>query len=125
MLAQYWLGHSIHDAYLMLQPAVARSTRGRALLELLYGQLLLSRRLAAGMAHLEQGFRLAANLFAAGDYLQVMNRHNLLRQLPLSDTPTEAETLEALLTSARVIERMRQPDGTRQAYRHNPKDTYG
>jgi hypothetical protein len=125
MVALFWLEHDIHDTYLMLRPAAARSAHGRILLELTYGQLLLSRRLRGGVTHLESGFRLAANLFAAGDYLAVMNRHRLLRQLPLSETAVAAEPLQALLTAARVIERMRQPDASRPAYRHDPKDTYG
>ncbi|MFO7593547.1 MAG: hypothetical protein R6X15_05820 [Pseudomonadota bacterium] len=125
MIARYWLGEDIRDTYQMLSPLAARSPHGHALLELIYGQLLLSRHLKEGMRHLEQGFRLAANLFAAGDYLEVMNRHRLLRQLPLSDTPAHAEPLEAMLTSAKVIERMKQPENSRQPYRHDPKDTYG
>lgn len=125
MVAQYWLDRDISDVYLMLKPTAARSAHGRALLELVYGQLLLSRRQAEGMNHLEQGFRLATRLFAAEDYLQVMNRHRLLHHLPLSDTPAEAEPLEVLLTSARVIERMKQCDNRRSAYQHDPKDTYG
>lgn len=125
MAAQYWLGRDIGDEYLMLRPIAARSAHGRALLELVYGQLLVSRHRVEGLNHLEQGFRLASRLFAAGDYLQVMNRHRLLRQLPLSGTPAKAAPLEALLTSARVIERMSQSDKRRGAYRHDPKDTYG
>lgn len=125
MLARFWLGGDIRDEYLMLKPAVARSAHARALLELIYGQLLISRRLAEGMKHLDIGFRLASNLFTAGDYLDVMNRHRLLRQLPLSDNPAKAEALDVLLTMARVIERMRQPENFRTAYRHDPKDTYG
>lgn len=125
MIATFWLDGDIHDAYRMLKPAAARSAHGRALLELVYGQLLLSRQQKDGLPHLEKGFRLAANLFAAGDYLEVMNRHRLLRQLPLYDAPAAAEALEALLVSAQVIERMKQADNTRQPYRHDPKDTYG
>ena len=125
MVALFWLGEDVNAYYHMLNPLAIRSPHGHALLELIYGQLLLSRHLNAGMRHLEKGFRLAANLFSAGDYLEVMNRHRLLRQLPLSDTPAHAETLEAMHTSAKVIERMKQTESTRQPYRHDPKDTYG
>ncbi|NIP54971.1 MAG: hypothetical protein GWO26_23885, partial [Phycisphaerae bacterium] len=85
----------------------------------------LSRQLSGAMEHLERGFDLARHLFTASDYFTVMNRHRLLRQLPLSDTPTHAEALAAMLTSAKVIERMKQPEKTRQTYLHDPKDTYG
>lgn len=125
MMARFWLGEAIDDDYQLLRPVAERSAHGEALLELVCGQLLVSRRLASGLPHLEYGFRRAANLFTAGDYLEVMNRHRLLRQLPLSDAPAQAEPLEALLTAARVIERMRQTTATRPAYRHDPKDTYG
>jgi hypothetical protein len=125
MLAHFWLGVDIHDEYLMLKPAADRSAHGRALRELIYGQLLISQHQRQGLVHLEQGFRLATNLFTAGDYLQVMNRHRLLKQLPLSNIPLHAEPLKALLTSARVIERMQQSRSVREPYRHDPKDTYG
>ncbi|MCW8829447.1 MAG: hypothetical protein OQK94_10375 [Gammaproteobacteria bacterium] len=125
MVSRFWLNETIHDHYLMLRPVAARNAHGRVLLELVYGQLLISKRLAGGMPHLEEGFKQAFRLFAASDYLQVMNRHRLLRQLPLADTPTPAEPLEALLTTARVIERMKQSDKLRPALEHDPKDTYG
>ena len=125
MLANFWLGGDIHDSYQMLKPSAARSAHGKALLELIYGQLLLSRRIAAGLPHLDKGFRLATPLFSAGDYLEVMNRHRLLRQLPLTDEAGMAESLEMMLTASRVIERMRQSGNSRPAYRHDPKDTYG
>lgn len=125
MQARFWLGGDIRDEYQMLKPVVARSAHGRALLELIYGQLLISRRLTLGKQHLDKGFSLAANLFTAGDYLEVMNRHRLLRQLPLSDIPVKAEPLAALLTIAKVIERMRSPENSRTTYVHDPKDTYG
>lgn len=125
MQARFWLGSDIREEYQMLKHVVARSAHGRALLELIYGQLLISRRLAEGAKHLEIGFRLASNLFTAGDYLEVMNRHRLLRQLPLSDKPAKAEALVTLLTSARVIERMRQSENSRPAFGHDSKDTYG
>ncbi|HEY9147811.1 MAG TPA: hypothetical protein VIQ22_02280 [Gammaproteobacteria bacterium] len=125
MVARFWLGGDIADDYQLLRPAAARTAHGEALLKLVYGQLLSSRKLAAGLPHLESGFRRATSLFAAGDYLEVMNRHRLLRQLPLTDTPVPAEPLETLLTTARVIERMRQSSPQRSPYRHDPKDTYG
>jgi len=125
MVALFWLGEEVNAYYQILRPLAARSPHGHALLELIYGQLLLSSHLKEGLMHLEQGFRLAAKLFTARDYLDVMNRHRLLRQLPLSDTPTHADPLSAMLTSAKVIERMKQPENKRQPYFHDPKDTYG
>lgn len=125
MRAKFWQGMEISSDYESLRHLARRSAHGRVLLELVYGQLLLSRRLAAGITHLERGFRLAANLFTASDYLLVMNRIRLLRQLPLSDSPVKAQPLESLLTSAKVIERMMQTTPSRPDYSHDPKDTYG
>jgi len=125
MVARFWIGEEVYDHYLMLKPATSRSIHGQVLLELIYGQLLLSRRLREGMTHLDTGFRLATNLLAAGDYLEVMNRHRLLRLLPLSGTASTAEPIDSLLTSARVIERMNQSAQARPIFLHDPKDTYG
>lgn len=125
MMARFWQGEDISEEYRNLQRLAAGRAHSRALLELIYGQLLLSRQLTGALEHLDYGFNLARNLFTAGDYFTVMNRHRLLRQLPLSDTPAEAKPLESLLTSARVIERMRQSAPARPNYPHDPKDTYG
>jgi hypothetical protein len=123
--AKFWQGCDITGDIQGLQPIAARSAHGKALLELLYGQLMLSRRLAGGMRHLDRGFDLARNLLTASDYFTVMNRHRLLRQLPLSGTPSQAESLETMLISARVIERMNRGGIRRGSYSHDPKDTYG
>jgi hypothetical protein len=123
--AKFWQGIDISGDIEGLQPIAARSAHGRALFELLYGQLLLSRRLAGGLLHLNRGFDLSRNLLTASDYFTVMNRHRLLHQLPLSDSPSQAETLETMLISARVIERMKRGDIRRGGYSHDPKDTYG
>jgi len=123
--AKFWQGIDISGDIQGLQPIAARSAHGKALLDLLYGQLLLSRRLAGGLQHLDRGFDIARTLFTASDYFTVMNRHRLLRQLPLSETPSHAESLETLLISARVIERMKRADIRRGSYSHDPKDTYG
>ncbi len=125
MIARFWLGEEIYDDYLMLKPAASRSAHGQVLLELVYGQLLLSRKVRKGITHLDKAFRLAPNLFAAADYLRVMNRLRLLKHLPLSAAPAKAESLESLLTAAKVIERMQQSENTRPVIHHDPKDTYG
>jgi len=125
MQARFWLGKPIEEYYLSLHHLASRSAHGLALLELVYGQLLISRRLGGAVMHLQRGFELARPLFAPGDYFQVLERHRLLRQLPLSDTPGPAESLQQLLTTARVIERLERPEERRGSYRHDRHDTYG
>lgn len=125
MRARFWLEKPIEEYYLSLHHLAARSAHGRALLELIYGQLLASRRLSGATAHLQRGFELARPLFAPGDYFQVLERHRLLRQLPLSDTPAPAESLQQLLTTARVVERMERPGEKRGPYVFDKHDTYG
>ena len=125
MRARFWLGFPVDEEYLSLRHAAGRSAHGGALLELLYGQLLISRGLQDAPVHLQRGFELARPLFASGDYFQVLERHRLLRLLPLSDSPSPPRTLETLLTTARVIERMERPEQKRGSYQHDRHDTYG
>lgn len=86
--------------------ALAAGGRERALLELCYGQLLLSCRCDSAWRHLDRGFELAAHLLDAEEYFSVLKRHDLLRILPLSPVPVCARELETLLTEARVIQKL-------------------
>lgn len=124
MIARYWLGEEIGALYQLAAPRLQGSAHGRALLEIITGQLLLSRRLTVARAHLDRGFHLASRLFTPADYLMVLNRHQQLARLPLGDTPLPAATLAQLLTTAQVIERLE--GGTaRPRGKHDPTDLYG
>lgn len=107
LIARYWLGECIDADY---QAMIARfqkrhSPRARVLLELIYGQLLLARRRRGALPHLERAFAEGRHLFAPGDYFTVLKRHALFRRLPVeADGP--ALSLEELLVTARVIERL-------------------
>ncbi len=125
MHAKFRQGLEISGDYHNLQRLAARSAHGRALLELIYGQLLLSRQLNGALEHLEQGFNLARNLFTADDYFTVLKRHHQLRQLPLAKQPSSPSSLEQLLVTAQVIERMEQPEKQRGEYQFDNHDTYG
>lgn len=125
MQAKFWRGAEIHDDFEALQHIAARTPHGRALLELVYGQLLLSRRLTGALEHLDKGFNLARNLFTASDYFTVMNRHHHLKHLPLAAQPSPPSPLNALLIMARVIERLEQPGRKRGKYTFDNRDTYG
>jgi hypothetical protein len=106
LIARFWEAEPIADEYAKLAALARRrhSPRARALLELIYGQLLSARRLPGAGLHLEQGFAEGRNLFAPADYFVVLKRHALLRLLPPGEGA--AMDLEGLLTTARVIERM-------------------
>lgn len=124
LVARYWLGEDLNTLYRHVLPLLRRSAHGRALLELITGQLLLSRRLSEARQHLERGFHLASRLFTPADYLTVLKRQQQLSHLPLSATPLPAAPLAQLLVTAQVIERM---EGGRRGPRgkHDPTDLYG
>ena len=79
------------------------------MLEMVYGQLLLSRRQWPALQHLDRGFSLAAGYLEATDYFLLVRRHDLLRHIPLADAPVVPHGLQALLAEAAVI---RQLQGT-------------
>lgn len=106
LVAAYWGERSPVSVYRSLEATVARDGRERALLELTWGQLLLSRRLEPAFVHLDAGFSRAAHLLSADDYFKVMKRHALLRLLPLSRSASAPQTLSALLDEARIIQRI-------------------
>jgi hypothetical protein len=124
MTARFWLGRPVTADYESLRAAAA-DARERALVELVYGQLLASRRLAGAAAHLEAGFEAGRDLLSAREFFTLMKRHRLLAEIPAHDTPARPETLAALLTEARVIRRLRGTRRTRPAYRHDRRDTVG
>jgi hypothetical protein len=93
------------------------------LLELVYGQLLISRKLQPATIHLEQGFMRAACYLDSGDYLRLLRRHELLGYLVLTDTPADPQPLDALLSEAAVIRRLRENTGRRNENDHH--DTVG
>ncbi|GAB6039532.1 hypothetical protein [Endothiovibrio diazotrophicus] len=109
LTARFHLGEATEADYRSLSAELKHRPHATALLELLYGQLLISRKLRAGLDHLRRGERLAARLFSPADYFTVTERHELLAELALGDTPQPPLPLDALLTEARVIRRLRGP----------------
>ena len=107
LVARFHLDRDVEADYLSLV-ALAGAQDGceAARVELVYGQLLVSRRLARGWRHLDRGFRLGAGCFAPGAYFEVMKRHALLRLLPCGARPRPAADLDALVTEARVVKRL-------------------
>lgn len=124
LIARYWLGEEIGPLYRHALPLLQGSAHGRALLEIITGQLLLSRRLNGARQHLEEGFHRASRLFTPSDYLAVLKRQQQLSYLPLGDTALPAAPLSELLTTAQVIERMA-GSSRRSRGKHDPTDLYG
>ncbi len=102
---------------------VAASTHERALLELVYGQWLTSRKLLPAMQHLTDGFRMAAPLLESEDYFRLLRRHERLAWLTLSVRAASPQELTALLTEAAVTERLQR--GMRHRPLNNHRDTLG
>jgi hypothetical protein len=122
LLCHYWMDVSIQLEYRQLT-ALPAGKRDQALLEIVYGQLLLSRRRKPALQHLDYGFRLAAGYLEARDYFLLVRRHDLLRYLTLSDAGGAPQGLQSLLAEAAVI---RQLQGTERHVSSMPHcDTLG
>ena len=106
LVACFWLDQGADTAYRSAQMATARTAHGRALTELVWGQLLASRRRPGAARHLHAGFESASGLLAAADYFNLVRRHALLGRLPPAETPSPPAPLEELLTAASVIVRL-------------------
>lgn len=124
LAARFWLGADIESLF-ETQLAGARSAHQRILLRQLYGQLLMSRRMAGSFTQLDTAFREAGGLYAAGDYFLVMRRNGLLRHLPLSDIPLPPLALPELLTTARVAAELQRRNPSPGTYDVDRSDTFG
>lgn len=121
LIAGFWLGRAValdHRSLIATQPV-----EQQALVELVYGQLLISRKLMGALEHLDRGFTLAIPQLAPAEYFALLRRHDLLRALPLRAAASTPQTLPDLLTEARVIRRL-QPAGRRGTV-HPHDDTLG
>ncbi|MDH3979477.1 MAG: hypothetical protein OEU91_03080 [Gammaproteobacteria bacterium] len=101
----------------------ATNTRERALLELVYGQWLASRKLMPAMRHLEDGFRMASPLLASEDYFRLLRRHERLACLVFTAQASSAQDLPELLTEAAVTECLQ--GRVRRSTARNHQDTLG
>lgn len=122
LVCQHLNGSDIEPGYRRLL-ATLRDAYDMALLELVYGQLLISRKLQTATAHLESGFLQAARYLDSADYFRLVRRHELLGYLVLSENPAGPQPLDALLSEAAVIRRLRAND--RRHYVNAHHDTVG
>jgi hypothetical protein len=84
---------------------------------------LISRKLRPATTYLERGFMRAARYLDSSDYLRLLRRHELLDCLVLTGTPADPQPLDALLSEAAVIRRLREHTGRRNQTDHH--DTVG
>jgi len=122
LVCRFLDGMEIEPGYRQLR-ATLHDKREMALLELVVGQLLISRKLQPATRHLEQGFRQAAGYLESGDYFRLVRRHELLGYLVLGERPAMPQPLDVLLSEAAVIRRLRGDAGQRSEYAHH--DTVG
>lgn len=122
LACDFWRRSDVATHYQSLAVA-AGSRREQALLELVYGQLLMARKLHPATGHLARGFRLAVPWLASAAYFELVRRHELLSCLLLSDSPAPVQGLSELLSEAAVVRRMR--DRRRRNSTDEHRDTVG
>jgi len=105
MICSHWLQSDSALDYRQLS-VLASDDSERALVELVYGQLLISGKCLPARQHLARGFSLAARQLDTVDYLLLLRRHELLKYLPLSGSPVAAQDLLSLQKEAAVIRRL-------------------
>ncbi len=106
LIGQYWSGRPVELDYRSLMATAPQEAR--PLVELVYGQLLVSRKRSGALLHLDRGFTLLTPVLSPGDYFALLKRHELLRMLILTETAASPLDLPELLVEARVIRRLRQ-----------------
>jgi len=122
MICHYWMHSDCAFEYRQLS-ALADDDKKLALLELVYGQLMISRKRLPARQHLARGFSLAARYLDTAEYFLVVRRHELLACLALSGLPALPRNLQSLLTEAAVIRRLR--EGVQRSYQNTHCDTLG
>lgn len=110
LVGRYWAGLRC-DVLLAELQRNANNAQQTALIDLVWGQLLMARRLEGAMAHLNRGFDVAAPLLSARDYLRVLKRHQTLSWLVLNPVPSPPQTLTDLIRLAEVTRRLRAANG--------------
>jgi hypothetical protein len=122
MICHHWLQPVSALEYQQLSTLTCDDSE-RALVELVYGQLLISGKRLPARQHLERGFSLAARHLETADYFLLLRRHELLGFLPLSGMSAIPQDLRSLLNEAAVIKRLR--EGERRHHTNTHHDTLG
>lgn len=123
VIAGFWLGRDVSHDYRSLMATLAEPQR--ALVESVYGQLLMSCKRGGALVHLERGFELATAVLAPAAYFVLLRRHSLLRHLVLTPAGAPPQTLSDLLQEARVIQRLNAGRGIARGADNSHEDTLG
>lgn len=121
-LCHSWLGTGPDSGFAELEKLATRRHE-RALLQLVHGQVLASRKASGALACLAEGFHEAAPLLDTAGYFALVRQHELLGHLPYLDKATMAQTLDELLAEAAVIKQLRSGQPGMRACLH--QDTVG
>ncbi len=125
LIALHWLGEPTEGHYHYLISKKNKSIHAESLTALIYGQLLMSKKLEGAMDYLDQAFHKVQLLLRPEDYFVLMKRHQVLKHIPVSGQPGKGESLEGLLKTGGVIGRMEESRGGRPGFWYDPNDTYG
>lgn len=123
MCARYWLGEFLTFDFELLLQEWAAPRRWQALLHLVYGQLLVARKIDGAFAYLDRGLRLADGLVKPAAYFEIYNRHTALRSLRLTRDGVAGMGLTQLMNEAGVIDKITQRSGTEMTFRASRYDT--
>ncbi len=109
VVGRWWLDSSMEvmDRLFLGLAKIAKGEVEQALVDLVHGQLLLSRKLPEGQEYLQSGFTRARNLLPAADFFEVLHRHELLAYLPVIPLGAPPEGLAGLSLEAAVIRRLK------------------
>ena len=123
LIAGFWSGRDVvHD-----HRSLRATTRveEQALVDLVYGQLLISCKRLGAQALLDQGFAALAGQLPAVAYFTVLKRHELLRQLALTAAGSPARGLADLLVEAKIIKQLKDKGRQGRSFSGSHDDTLG
>ncbi|MDH5436173.1 MAG: hypothetical protein OEX83_05370 [Gammaproteobacteria bacterium] len=124
IIAHFFLNQNINIEYKTLVHST-QNEQQIALIELVFGQLLMCRKLNPALDHLKKGFSIAQKHISSADYFGIAKRHELLERLKLGKEPSEPKTLASLLVEGSVIKQLETSSGLKNRYSKNPHDTLG
>jgi len=124
VIARYWLGREVKGDVENYQASYQEEAH-RALITMIYGQLLMSKKREGAMGYLDEGFRLATSHFLGAGYLEVMRRHDQLRHIVLTSRPVPGLSLNELLQEAGVIKKLKGKVSHHRDIRADNTDTLG
>ena len=97
-------GGLTHELELLLK--TEKDAKHYALLSLVYGQLLMSRKISGALSQLQTGLQLTSPYLTNAGYFRILKRHTILSYLPLHKQPFPPATLVQLVNEARVIRKL-------------------